>query len=328
MLDLEIKDFAIEKRLVGCEYLGAGASKEAYYDKERNVVIKVPRGRQLIVDSGIGFDIKYPDTMNGLNDMLSEINKREHCLVWPLGQFVTEIIVWNALKELEEEYDISNFAEIYDAYLDKNGVIVIEQEPATDDYIEDEELKVIEYEIRDVLGELESRYDIALDDIRTENAGYNREGILKIFDYGLSSYSDIRDYGSYSCYDDDYDYSYDNSSEEEENSYNSDKEYNYKSIEEEKNKNEKKYNYEAVIIINKNADTGACRDKYEMRLREESDEVVVEDLGLRKLAYEIKGNDEGYYVLYRFNKASVAAIEEELRKDDDIIKFIFIRIGE
>ena len=318
MLDLEIKDFTIEKRLVGCEYLGAGASKEAYYDKERDIVIKVPRGRQLIADSGIGFDIKYPDTMSGLNDMLSEINEREHCLVWPLGQFVTEIIVYMALQELEKEgYDISNFAEIYDAYLDKNGVIVIEQEPATDDYIEDGELEVVEDEIRDVLGELESRYDIALDDIRTENAGYNKEGILKIFDYGLSSYSDIRDYGSYSCYEDEDDYDYCNHEEEEENSYKS---------KEEKEKNN--YEYEAIIIIDKNADTGACRDKYEIMLKENSDEVEVEDMGLKKLAYEIKGNNEGYYVLYRFKNMDIAALEKAFREDDDIIKFITVRIGE
>lgn len=204
MLEMKIKDFSIEKRLVGCEYLGAGASKEAYLDKERNVVIKVPRGRSIIADSGIGFELEYPDNINDLDNMLENISQewQEECLVWPLGQFATEIIVWNALQKLKEEgWDISNFAEIKDYYLDKNGVIVIEQEAATE-YVPYEELDELEkYDLQYLLLELEERYNIALRDIRTENAGKNEDGVIKIFDYGISTTTSLDDYGSYSdCY--------------------------------------------------------------------------------------------------------------------------------
>ena len=313
MLDLKIKDFSIEKRLIGCEYLGAGASKEAYYDKENDVVVKVPRGRSIIAESGIGKKIEYADNIDDLDSMLEEISQGwgEECLVWPLGQFVTEVIVWNALKDLEEEgWDISNFAAIKEVYLDRNGVIVIEQEPVMRD-VDSTALEVLEEDLCDLFTKLEDDYNIVLRDIRTENAGRTEDGTIKIFDYGISTTTSLDDYGSYSCYN------------EEDGSY-EEESYSYEKTEEQE---KEEYEYEAIIIIDKNADTGACRDKYEIELSKNG-KVEVEDMGLKKLAYEIKGEKEGYYVLYRFKGADVAALERQFRLDEDIIKFITVRIGE
>ena len=55
-----------------------------------------------------------------------------------------------------------------------------------------------------------------------------------------------------------------------------------------------------------------------------------EHLGLKKLAYDIKGNKFGYYVMVRFKQTekNVNLIEQELRKADGVIKFITIKINE
>lgn len=55
-----------------------------------------------------------------------------------------------------------------------------------------------------------------------------------------------------------------------------------------------------------------------------------EHLGLKKLAYDIKGNKFGYYVMVRFKQTekNVNFIEQELRKADGVIKFITKKINE
>ena len=53
----------------------------------------------------------------------------------------------------------------------------------------------------------------------------------------------------------------------------------------------------------------------------------VEEMGKRKLAYEVKKNKEGYYVLFNFDAepASIAELERNYRITDEIIKFITVK---
>ncbi len=53
----------------------------------------------------------------------------------------------------------------------------------------------------------------------------------------------------------------------------------------------------------------------------------VEELGKKKLAYEIKKNKEGYYVLIEFdlNAEVIKELERVYRITDEIIKFLTIR---
>ena len=55
--------------------------------------------------------------------------------------------------------------------------------------------------------------------------------------------------------------------------------------------------------------------------------MLIEDLGIRKLAYDIKGNKEAFYVRFEFtDKAdNIAELEKYFRKNDDILKFIIIK---
>lgn len=55
-----------------------------------------------------------------------------------------------------------------------------------------------------------------------------------------------------------------------------------------------------------------------------------EHLGIKKLAYEIKGNKEAYYVTARLKmtKQDLILVEKELRKAECVLKFITISISE
>ena len=67
--------------------------------------------------------------------------------------------------------------------------------------------------------------------------------------------------------------------------------------------------------------------KYSDLINKDGKVEKVEELGKRKLAYEIKKNKEAYYVVINFesNPAAIAELERNYRIDDQIIKFIVIK---
>ena len=58
--------------------------------------------------------------------------------------------------------------------------------------------------------------------------------------------------------------------------------------------------------------------------------VKLDDLGEKKLAYEIKGNKSGYYALFYWEgtNKNVIDLERQLRIDDYVIKFMTIKTNE
>lgn len=197
---------SVNDLIQGAEYLGSGASKEAY--AKNGIVYKVPRGRYLIENYG---DLpSFPDTMGEVNNFLEEVyNTIGEQMVWPIGQFAIELIIWKAIEQLESEgLEISSFARIKDYYFDKNGVIVIEQELTRDfDYAVDgneddydELYDNMRFEQKLLQPILLERFNIMLADIRDGNCGLSKDGKLKLFDFGISSTTDLGSYGSYSCY--------------------------------------------------------------------------------------------------------------------------------
>lgn len=197
---------SVNDLIQGAEYLGSGASKEAY--AKNGIVYKVPRGRYLIENYG---DLpSFPDTMEEVNSFLSEVyNTIGEQMVWPIGQFAIELIIWKAIKQLEKEgLEINCFARIKDYYFDKNGVIVIEQELTRDfDYAVDgneddydELYDNMRFEQKLLEPILFERFNIWLTDVRDGNCGLSKDGKLKLFDFGISSTTDLDSYGSYSCY--------------------------------------------------------------------------------------------------------------------------------
>lgn len=203
-MELRKRDISVEEILKGAEYLGAGASKEAYL--KDGVVYKVPRGRYVIKAAGFGDKIAYPTTIDEVDEFLSEVYDYEEQLVWPLGQFAIELIVWEAIQTLRAEgLEINCFAEIKDYYLDKSGIPVIEQEVAEDYYnLADEESERLwdnfKRELKALEPVLEERFNIELRDVRDGNCGL-ANGRVKLFDFGISTTTQLDSYDSYSCYD-------------------------------------------------------------------------------------------------------------------------------
>ena len=204
---MEIKKInkTINEILKGAEYIGCGASKEAYV--KDGIVYKIPRGRYLIEQNGLTFD--FPNSIEEVDDFLEEVYLEEESLVWPIGQFAIELIIWKAIQDLEKTgLDIGCFAKIKDYYFDANGVIVIEQELTEEmgDFEEDkfEELwSDFQTELKALESILEEEYNVVLRDVRSGNCGF-KDGRIKLFDFGISTTTQLDSYGSYSDYEDIY----------------------------------------------------------------------------------------------------------------------------
>ena len=195
----------VDEILKGAEYIGCGASREAYV--KDGIVYKIPRGRYLIERNEL--NLYFPGFMDDVNDFLGEIYEEEEALVWPIGQFAIELIIWEAIQDLEEAgLDISCFARIKDYYFDANGVIVIEQELTEEmgDFEEDEFEELwsnFQTELKALEPILEEEYNIVLRDVRSGNCGF-KDGRIKLFDFGISITTQLDSYGSYSDYEDMY----------------------------------------------------------------------------------------------------------------------------
>lgn len=192
----------IDEILKGAEYIGCGASKEAYV--KDGIVYKIPRGRYLIERNEL--NLSFPDSMDDVNDFLGEIYEEEEALVWPIGQFAIELIIWKAIQSLERKgLNIDCFAKIKDYYFDANGVIVIEQEltEGMGNFEEDEFEELwsdFQTELKALEPILEEEYNVVLRDVRSGNCGF-KDGRIKLFDFGISITTQLDSYGSYSDYD-------------------------------------------------------------------------------------------------------------------------------
>lgn len=87
--------------------------------------------------------------------------------------------------------------------------------------------------------------------------------------------------------------------------------------------------YESVLIIKPNAEIA---DQVENEIRDlitaHGTIEKCENLGKKKLAYTVKGNDEGNYIIFYYNAetAVIGELEEAFRANDNIIKFMTIKI--
>ena len=88
--------------------------------------------------------------------------------------------------------------------------------------------------------------------------------------------------------------------------------------------------YESVIIINPNCTEEAIKaleSKFTGLINENGKVESVENMGKKKLAYEIKKNTEATYMLFNFEAKPelIAELERNYRIMDDILKFIVVR---
>lgn len=89
--------------------------------------------------------------------------------------------------------------------------------------------------------------------------------------------------------------------------------------------------YESVIIINPNSDEEGIKtliQKFSDLINSDGKLEKADELGKRKLAYEVKKNKEGYYVVFYFeaNTSLISELERNYRITDEVIKFMTVKV--
>lgn len=89
-------------------------------------------------------------------------------------------------------------------------------------------------------------------------------------------------------------------------------------------------NYETIMIINSNLDetaTKASIEKFTSLINANGKVESVEEIGKKKLAYPIKKQAEGYYVLVNFssNPEFIDELDRVYNITDEVIKHIVVK---
>ncbi len=91
--------------------------------------------------------------------------------------------------------------------------------------------------------------------------------------------------------------------------------------------------YESVIIINPSVDEEGIKSlvqKFTDLINTDGKLEKADELGRKKLAYEIQKNTEGFYVVFYFeaNPSLISELERIYRITDEIIKFMTVKVEE
>lgn len=91
--------------------------------------------------------------------------------------------------------------------------------------------------------------------------------------------------------------------------------------------------YESMIIINPSVDETRVNEltqKFAEMINKDGKVEKTDLVGKKKLAYPVKKNIEGYYVVLYFtaNPAIISELERNYRITDDVIKFMTIKVEE
>ena len=91
--------------------------------------------------------------------------------------------------------------------------------------------------------------------------------------------------------------------------------------------------YESIIIIGSSVEEEGIKsliEKFTNLINSEGKVESVQEMGRRKLAYEIDKNKEANYVLFNFEAKPelIAELERNYRITDEVIKFIVVRKDE
>ena len=91
-----------------------------------------------------------------------------------------------------------------------------------------------------------------------------------------------------------------------------------------------KKKYEVIFIYNKkqNIFESSLEKTKSIFSDHRVDITSEEDMGIKKLAYEIKKNKEGHYYLFHLKVAGskIATIEKDIYLDEAILKHLFVKI--
>ncbi len=90
-------------------------------------------------------------------------------------------------------------------------------------------------------------------------------------------------------------------------------------------------NYETIMILSGKVDDEARKNAFEkfVKLLNENGTInKIEEFGKRKLAYEVKKENEAYYYVINFNSNvdCVSELERQYRITDEVIKYMTIKV--
>jgi len=88
--------------------------------------------------------------------------------------------------------------------------------------------------------------------------------------------------------------------------------------------------YESVVIVNPNLEEESIKNlikKFSDLINTDGKVTSVEEMGKRKLAYEIQKQKEGFYIVLKFEAKPelIAELERNYRITDEVIKFMVIK---
>ena len=88
--------------------------------------------------------------------------------------------------------------------------------------------------------------------------------------------------------------------------------------------------YESVVIVNPNLEEESVKNlikKFSDLINTDGNVTSVEEMGKRKLAYEIRKNKEGFYIVIKFEAKPelIAELERNYRITDEVIKFLVVK---
>ena len=88
--------------------------------------------------------------------------------------------------------------------------------------------------------------------------------------------------------------------------------------------------YESVVIVNPNLEEESVKNlikKFSDLVNTDGKVISVEEMGKRKLAYEIKKQKEGFYIVLKFEAKPelIAELERNYRITDEVMKFIVVK---
>jgi len=88
--------------------------------------------------------------------------------------------------------------------------------------------------------------------------------------------------------------------------------------------------YESVVIVNPNLEEESIKNlikKFSDLINTDGKVASVEEMGRRKLAYEIKKQKEGFYLVFKFEAKPeiITELERNYRITDEVIKFMVIK---
>jgi small subunit ribosomal protein S6 len=92
--------------------------------------------------------------------------------------------------------------------------------------------------------------------------------------------------------------------------------------------------YESIYILNPELSSEAAEKVKEVMsgivLKQDGDIHIVDDWGVKRLAYNVKKHSKGHYVLMQFSGSAAALkeLERNYRVNDGVIKYMTLRIDE